>query len=393
MSYSKRLTATVAIAISALAIPAGAAHAGQLDSYTYPSGETKIFYIAAPGETNNVTASQTPGAFALTDSGSAGPLTQDFGTPCTLAGNSATCTGTDLGITLGDGNDTAAFTSTVVLSLNSVFFERVSIEGGAGDDTLSASAPANPDVDPITQTPTRAVALFGESFPGAAPISIPPGYTEDVPGNDTLTGGAENDAIYGGPGDDIMNAGDGYDQIDNVIPFVFSQTGRLSNAALGSDTASGGPGYDVIRGQEPTGAEAPDKVSCGTGGEEKGNGHRDIVNLGVTDTVAADCETIFTDVLCPATATTCSGTVQILASAPAAGSASAARSSKRKSKKVVLGKAKFAATRGQTGKAVIVLLRKKVRQVLRKRKSVPASQNVKGKGVGKQRSRFTLNRG
>jgi len=70
-------------------------------------------------------------------------------------------------------------------------------------------------------------------------------------GDDTITGGGENDVIWGRAGDDVIDAGAGNDKVfgdvgDDVI------TGGLGNDSLfggfGDDTIDGGDGNDYVQG-------------------------------------------------------------------------------------------------------------------------------------------------
>jgi Ca2+-binding RTX toxin-like protein/cyclophilin family peptidyl-prolyl cis-trans isomerase len=85
-----------------------------------------------------------------------------------------------------------------------------SLNGGAGDDTLAASAQAS--------------VLNGEA------------------GNDSITGSAQNDVITGGTENDTINAADGDDSISG------GDNDDLINGGLGADTISGDGGNDRLIG-------------------------------------------------------------------------------------------------------------------------------------------------
>jgi cyclophilin family peptidyl-prolyl cis-trans isomerase len=92
----------------------------------------------------------------------------------------------------------------------SAFTGTSSLNGGAGDDTLAASAQAS--------------VLNGEA------------------GNDSITGSAQNDVITGGTENDTINAADGDDLVNG------GDNDDLINGGLGGDTISGDGGNDRLIG-------------------------------------------------------------------------------------------------------------------------------------------------
>jgi len=158
---------------------------------------------AAPGEYNTIAISAVPGGLAVTDDGA--PLT--LGRGCAAG----FCAGaTRIEADLGDGDDQLSLYVSLPADLrgglgNDIItapgVEAVTLDGGDGDDVLSAG-------------------------PGADVLS-------GGPGNDTLAGGAGGDRIDGGTGGDLADGSAGDDSVvlrDRV-----------------TDTASCGAGRDTVR--------------------------------------------------------------------------------------------------------------------------------------------------
>ncbi|MDO5295672.1 MAG: M91 family zinc metallopeptidase [bacterium] len=119
------------------------------------------------------------------------------------------------------------------------------IRGGKGNDTISVRGGNN--------------ELFGDE--GHDKISGGDGrdYIDGGKGNDILEGGAGNDVIYAGPGNDVVDGGAGNDFI---------------NAGSGNDAVEGGEGRDVI-----FGGSGDDQLSGGSGDDViiGGLGHDSVV--------------------------------------------------------------------------------------------------------------------
>ena len=116
----RRIGLALAIALVPLVVaaPASAAEA-------WVSGET-LFYLAGPGETNDVEISQGSGGTTIVDSGA----TIDPGAGCTaLSANEVTCAEGSPWVRLRDGNDTGV-----------VVAGHAGVLGGPGDDELSLCA-------------------------------------------------------------------------------------------------------------------------------------------------------------------------------------------------------------------------------------------------------------
>lgn len=189
-------------------------------------------YTAAPGEINRVTLNRSEDTWTLTDGGAAGPIAVPA--PCTsVTPATVTCPLHPAGavrlfftnVTLGDRDD--SFKTTYVTETT----DPVRVDGGAGDDTMSA------------------VGSVGRvHFIGGA-------------GDDRLTGsdaGAElsGDVLVGGPGDDTLLGGAGSDTLLG--------DDRTASHPNGSDRLEGGANADFLAGDGPA-APAPDVLSGGPG--------------------------------------------------------------------------------------------------------------------------------
>ena len=115
-----------------------------------------------------------------------------------------------LRLELGDGDDR----DTLDADLPALPIE---VRGDAGNDALSA----NQDVD-------NQVTLDG----GAGDDTL-----NGLQYGDTLLGGPGNDKLRGNDGDDVLRGGDGNDELEpDTYPDV-----------IGNDVVDGGPGYDTVR--------------------------------------------------------------------------------------------------------------------------------------------------
>jgi Ca2+-binding RTX toxin-like protein len=269
----RRFGLALAMALVALiaAAPAGAAEA-------WVSGQ-RLFYVAGPGETNDLEISQGSGGTTIVDNGAS----IDPGAGCTaLSANEVSCAASLPLAWLRDGNDT----SVVASGLARVF-------GGPGDEELSlcASCPGwlygSEGNDHLVSGDTRGTLDGGagdDVLDGGGGNQWIAGRT----GNDLITGGAGADLITPGPGTDGVDGGDnrdtlrysqargpvivdlkngyalgeGPDQFDNVEGIVGSRFGddlrgdSMANRILGRD------GADVLRGRG-----YPDDLFAGAGND------------------------------------------------------------------------------------------------------------------------------
>jgi len=127
-----------------------------------------LFYVAAPGEANNVLVTRSPDALKISDSGA--PVAPGPGCT-TVDANQVTCPARGIArveIQAGDLADVVSLS----IARPSV------ISGGAGDDVLEGGFSRD--------------ALRGDE------------------GNDTLRGGLGDDQLIGGPGGDTLSGGSGF---------------------------------------------------------------------------------------------------------------------------------------------------------------------------------------
>ncbi|HID22360.1 MAG TPA: calcium-binding protein, partial [Planctomycetaceae bacterium] len=123
--------------------------------------------------------------------------------------------------------DAAGGSDRVVLqSIDAEPASKISVAGGAGDDTLDGSAVSH------------AVTLSG----GAGNDSLVGGD-----GDDQLTDPTGNDTLVGGPGDDLLVAGAGADSLVGG-----DGNDRLDGQGGSVDTLSGGAGDDILDGGSGT---------------------------------------------------------------------------------------------------------------------------------------------
>jgi hypothetical protein len=209
-----------------------AAFAGTASAATVSRTGTTITYQANAGETNQTVLTRSMSNYVFTETG---PLTA--GTNCTqTSANVVTCTQANpiVVANLLDGND--AFSAAGVAQPTAV-----TLNGGAGDDTLTA--------------PNVATTLNGDN------------------GSDTLNGGTAADALNGGGGDagmDRMTGGDGNDVFDGGpgIDRAIYTTGNLDitidNAANDKDGLGNNNENVKDTVESITGASGNDKIvgSC-----------------------------------------------------------------------------------------------------------------------------------
>jgi Ca2+-binding RTX toxin-like protein len=271
---------TVLLAIGLLfatAAPAGAATVS-LSSWSdgpYGAGNLSggvIFptYTAAPGETNDLTVTDTGSSLVFTDPGA--PITASWHyAACTVSSDQHTATCPiqgargSLGVSLGDGNDTAhvhpyATPYPIGVSL---------VDGGAGDDAVEAdTGPLAGGAGDDTLTVTRDSGLA---------------KLDGGPGADHVTGAGGTDLITGGPGDDVLDGAGGNDSLYDGSPENSTDDGRddLSGgpgsdqlyARGGVDTLHAGDGDDTIFASDALTAPGsstvatPDVVDCGPGSD------------------------------------------------------------------------------------------------------------------------------
>jgi Ca2+-binding RTX toxin-like protein len=200
----------------------------------------ELLFVAAAGETNNVTLATSGGTVDIVDLGAG--LTP--GTGCTaVTPNQVRCTGIGVAtLTLGDGDDTFSVTTAGYSAPNGF----VLVRGDAGNDMLNGS----PNGD----------ALLGES------------------GNDTLSGGGGPEHLAGGDGDDSVDGGEGIDTIAFGAAVTMSlalgeAAGEGTDVIAGVEDVLGSPFADVI-----VGNSGRNRLDGGAGGDLiRARGGNDVV--------------------------------------------------------------------------------------------------------------------
>ena len=265
----------LAVAVACLALAAAAPAATvtvRRDSY----GSPKLFYVAAPGERNDVVvASAGDSALRITDPGAVISATGQ----CESAGpHSALCRARDdylysAYVAVGDLDDRVA------PSKRSEDME-LSADGGPGNDVLGGAADGGvlnggPGDDQLTtgvDTSGPYVLnggdgqdrLYGDDgmddLNGGAGDDQLYGGNEVAEDGDRLDGGGGEDRLYGGGGDDTLTDGD--------------RDGMPGSAAPGSDTLDGGPGRDTLSYRARTRAVS---VRAGVSADAGETGERDDV--------------------------------------------------------------------------------------------------------------------
>jgi Ca2+-binding RTX toxin-like protein len=182
-------------------------------------------FLAAAGETNNLTVSLSGTDFVLDDPGST--ITAMAG--CTaVTANQVTCVAAsvtgELEVELGDMGDQAVIAASVPQ-----LPDRASISGGAGGDTLTNQS----EYETRTFGDTENDTLIG----GPAPESL-----EGGDGDDALVGNGDGDDLEPGPGTDTADGGPGNDRFE------------AESNADGADLFAGGPGSDEASYRNRTGA-------------------------------------------------------------------------------------------------------------------------------------------
>lgn len=167
------------------------------------SGPT-LFYVAGPGETNDLEISEGSGGATFVDNGA----TIDPGAGCTaVSANEVTCAEGSPWVRLRDGNDT----STILTG-------HAGVLGGEGDDELSLCAACSG-------------SLYGNDGNDHLVAGDQRATLDGGSGNDTIEGGAGNDRIAGQTGNDLITGGAGADAI---------------GPGLATDGVDGGPGRDTL---------------------------------------------------------------------------------------------------------------------------------------------------
>ena len=354
--------------VASLATALGTAFGSQLNSGAQ--------YFADPGEANDISVSQPagPGTFSMSDSGVA-TITTDPSYGCTVVGNQATCPVSDaLWFELGDLNDRVAAGPGVT--------DRFYVVGGPGDDTVIAGVHSSDFF--IGGSATDFPAIYGETGTGDDVFEGGAG-NQDVAypgdGDDVVDGGAGDDnGLFGDLGDDVVRGGTGNDYVD----FAGADVGL--GLQEGADLLDGGDGNDLLYGVEDH-VNAADTVLCGSG--------RDFAEIGLQDSVAADCERVRQTYSCPAPAPGNCVVSALITTAGPVGAAAASGAAAAARRPVVLSDVRQTSIKpGDSRSVALKLLRKRVNRVVRGGKTVKVNgvgrRRVEGRSIRSQKLPFKL---
>lgn len=231
-----------------------------------------VLYIGSPGEANRVVASRAGDEVTVSDPGA----TVTVGESCRSAGrHTAVCTAApndeslpSFVAQLGDGDDAATVSGSLDV--------RAKLDGGPGDDTLTGGAEEDtldggPGADRIDGGAERDTLSFaGRDAP--VTVDLAAGRTSDgdvVSGVERAEGGNGPDRLLGGPAAEFLTGGPGDDVVRG------SGGDDTLEGDIGADTVEGGGGRDHLSGDPPQGDDyytarihlSPDVLSGGAGND------------------------------------------------------------------------------------------------------------------------------
>jgi Ca2+-binding RTX toxin-like protein len=223
--------------------------------------------IAALGSADNITIGDLTGtdvkqvhvdlgAFDGSDDGAADTVTVDYS-----AGDDA------IGFNLQAGPAIITALGGAQVSVDHMGVgDRFVIDGGAGNDTVTASGTGGDDVITIARDGTDSVAVFAQGGQPVSIVNVEQLVIQGGDGNDTIVaqnglatltqltidGGAGNDTIIGGDGADLLLGGDGNDVITGGRGNDTAQLGAgddtfVWNPGDGSDVVEGNGGTDTLQ--------------------------------------------------------------------------------------------------------------------------------------------------
>lgn len=232
------------------------------DPFGYPTGSYYLQYTAAPGEVNDLEIRLDAGGVTLRDAGRA---LAAKGCEQIDASTARCGSGDSLAVKLADGDDVARVVDTRPPPTDAAPGPDVSIEAGAGADSLTGGPADEVFTDGGGGEPDRFAGGGGSdrvSYAGRkTPVRITVGAPgEDVfdsietleggSGADVLTGDAGPNGLWGGPGEDTLRGLAGRDDLDGDA---------------GSDRLYGGPGNDLLSGDSFTSGLGRDLLDGGRG--------------------------------------------------------------------------------------------------------------------------------
>ncbi|QKV90753.1 calcium-binding protein [Streptomyces sp. NA02950] len=286
------LTLALGTGLAAPLFLTGTAGAATTSSATaaFSASDHAILYTAASGQTNKVTvtASMTSGSTQITyviddlvpissGSGCTYPSSADrTKVSCTVETLESQDPYATLKLALGDGNDVVTYNNATD---QAYYFASIDlgagkdthtdtggvngndVDGGAGDDTLTAggvTVARGGDGNDTIHAADGTIAQGGNGkdtiYSKGEDSAVDGGAGDDEihgeadrqslsggDGNDTIYGGAGNDFLYGGKGNDVLYGNSGDDTI-----YGNSGDDELYGGP-GNDTLSGGPGRNIVR--------------------------------------------------------------------------------------------------------------------------------------------------
>ncbi|MBD2520720.1 calcium-binding protein, partial [Nostoc sp. FACHB-973] len=140
------------------------------------------------------------------------------------------------------------------------------LNGGAGDDSLSASgSTGNNLLSGGDGNDSLDISGYGRFYPGYS-------FDSRSLGNNTLNGGAGSDTLSasGSTGDNLLNGGDGNDYLDiSGYGEFYADDDYLDSRSLGNNTLNGGAGNDHLNASGSTG----DNLLSGGAGNDTLSAH------------------------------------------------------------------------------------------------------------------------
>ena len=237
----------------------------------------------------NVDASIVGSALTVTGSSSANTITTGSGNDTIDGGG-----GADV-IVAGSGNDTVSYYGT-----------EVSIDGGAGTNTLVLKAAGTVNLGNVDQTSGDSTTVSGFTNVDASALSSAASITGSSAAN-TITGGSGNDTIDGAGGVDVIAAGGGNDTVtyrgtetsidggagtDTLILAVSGGTTAVNfSVAAGSDQTTGDSvavtnfenldASALSSALTVTGSSSANTITTGSGNDTiDGSGGADVISAG-----------------------------------------------------------------------------------------------------------------
>jgi hypothetical protein len=165
-----------------------------------------------------------------------------------MAGTTLQITGTSsaetITLTKSSGNINATIDSDSAISISASIIRKISIVGGAGDDTIRIKGNLNKRI--VINGGDDDDTLYGS----AGNDLLHGGAGADVifggDGNDTLAGDAGDDVLYGDAGNDTLRGGAGDDALAGDNEDILSFNGKSHKDIIGNDLLIGGAGDDWL---------------------------------------------------------------------------------------------------------------------------------------------------